>query len=833
MTPKAGLSYTPVEVLSYIFEDLTLTELDILEQACDHHHLRYIVADYFRRRVLRSSKNPLLELSQIHRAQDIEQLALQSAVPDVNVTDEVGRTPLHLAAEMGYICVVQALLDFPGISIDHRDGCGRSALVIASQNGHYKAASILLQHRAAVDLPTYRGETAFLWAARNGHCCLVKQLISNETNTLSTDAEGWRGVDWAIMQGQDRVVELLLSHHDYFQGSLVQQNKLLLLAAESGNDAALRMLLAAGGDVNCRDERNNTPLHWAVSCGHQSTVELLLDRAGEPNSKDKYGNTPLHWASTYPSIANILIKQNADVDAQNSTGKTSLMCSVLASQEETTLRLLTLGRANVDIQDENGWTALHGAAAKGNESILLHILDEGANIITRDIDGWTPLDVAVINGHATAMAILRDKMANNSVVATPRLVNNEHARCILEEMSQRKSTGSEGVSGLRSFVNSKHTARLQAMLDVGADIDELDPVGGATALTLASWFNDTDIAKLLLDNGATIDAKDSSGRTALHVAVEGGYCDLVGLLVDNGADIETKFCGWTPLLLAAKRLWDHEVGSWMVKYLSAKPVGANLHAKDYYGRGVLHWCAVYGEIPTLTDLVRLDSTLLNIKDYCGQTALHYAVGARRVDLVRVLLQQDVNTASRSCDGLTPAHVAAYTGQLDVLTLLVNACKSAREHCGGNRASSPSGHVTRPPGVELQLSARDTNGYTALSIALLTGSLQIAQFLRRLPGGDKGGFEYPRSITYPSIVAWCPPPLQLPTDDEVLDLNQAIEGAGPRKPLFGTTVREWLQNQHRLITSELAQQEAKYNSTEGVTAFFRPQVHTHTHTQFTA
>ncbi|KID59142.1 Ankyrin repeat-containing domain protein, partial [Metarhizium hybridum] len=204
------------------------------------------------------------------------------------------------------------------------------------------------------------------------------------------------------MQGQDRVVELLLSHHDYFQGSLVQQNKLLLLAAESGNDAALRMLLAAGGDVNCRDERNNTPLHWAVSCGHQSTVELLLDRAGEPNSKDKYGNTPLHWASTYPSIANILIKPYADVDAQNSTGKTSLMCSVLASQEETTLRLLTLGRANVEIQDENGWTALHGAAAKGNESILLHILDEGANIITRDIDGWTPLDVAVINGHATA-----------------------------------------------------------------------------------------------------------------------------------------------------------------------------------------------------------------------------------------------------------------------------------------------------------------------------------------------------------------------------------------------------------------------------------------------
>lgn len=372
--------------------------------------------------------------------------------------------------------------------------------------------------------------------------------------------------------------------------------------------------------MNCTDDQENTPLHWAVSFGHHSAVELLLAGGADPNSRDMYGNTPLHWASIYPGVMQLLMSQDARVDSQNSKGRTSLMCSVWAEQEETTLLLLSLGRANVNIKDENDCTALHGAAANGNESIVLHLLNNGADAMVTDVDGWTALDFADVNGHVAVAAMLERKMPTECDQRLPSssLFQHEDTRSFLKEIAYRKATSSDGVTGLRSAVNRKHSHRLLAMLETCADVNEQDPLGGATALTLASWFDEQGMVRLLLDSGAAIDAKDDTGRTALHIAIEGGYCDLVALLVDKGANIEVKFCGWTPLLLAATRLWNPNVGPWMVEYLFLKSSEANLLTKDYYGRGVLHWCAVYGNERTLAKLVGLASHLLDVGDHCWQ-----------------------------------------------------------------------------------------------------------------------------------------------------------------------------------------------------------------------
>ncbi|KAF5119755.1 Ankyrin-3 [Metarhizium anisopliae] len=801
MKPHAGLGNTPVELLLCIFKDLSLAQLDVLEQACVRHPLFHIISHYFHRRVVNTCTNPLPELAQIGRIKEIEYLASHSDL-DVNVRDIVGQTPLHIAAKTGYVSVVRALLRFPGIVVDRRDDDGRSALVFAAQNGHLGATQLLLQHGAEIDGRTRRGETAFLWAARNGHMSVVSLLISEMADPLSTDAEGWSGLDWAIMDGQNDVVEMLLRNHGHFQESLVRQNEVLLLAAESGNDSAVRMMLVAGANVDCRDGQQSTPLHWAVSFGHRSTAELLLDCGADANSRDKYGNTPLHWAISYPAIMKPLLDRGVEVDIQNMNGKTSLMWSVLAEQREATQMLLGRGAANVNVRDENGCTALHGAAAKGCNSIIICLLDKGADVTATDKDGWTPLDVATVNGHVAAMALLQGNGKPEEGLAAAHLalemIRNEDTAHIMREMAQRKLTGSDGVSGLRSAVNCKHTHRLLALLGTGVDIDELDPVGGATALTLAAWFNEEKIAKLLLENGAAVDAMDSDGRTALHVAVEGGYCDLVSFLLQNGANVEARFCGWTPLLLAAKRLWDEEAGPWMVERLSAQVGGANLDARDYYGRAVQHWCAAYGRSRVLTNLARLGADL-DARDHCGHAALHIAIGACHVDTVQALLQQGVPLDGRTCDGLTPAHIAAYTGQLNVLTLLGHACRCIRDHRGAdNRGIDKTHHHL---GAELRLDARDVDGYTPLTLALLTGNLHVAQFLRQLPGGGEGDLQFRSSTTYHEIVTRCPPSLQLPTGDEDIDVSQARGGSGPRRPLFSVHVREWLRDQHKLVGLE--------------------------------
>lgn len=49
-----------------------------------------------------------------------------------------------------------------------------------------------------------------------------------------------------------------------------------------------------------------------------------------------------------------------------------------------------------------------------------------------------------------------------------------------------------------------------------------------------------DIAKMLIKNGANVNAKNSYNDTPLHVAAENGYDDIVNLLIENGANVNAK-----------------------------------------------------------------------------------------------------------------------------------------------------------------------------------------------------------------------------------------------------------------------------------------------------
>jgi hypothetical protein len=71
---------------------------------------------------------------------------------------------------------------------------------------------------------------------------------------------------------------------------------------------------------------------------------------------------------------------------------------------------------------------------------------------------------------------------------------------------------------------------------------------GATPLHLAAGWGHKDVAQLLLDFKAVVDARNDHGYTPLYMAARSGHKDVVELLLANGADVNAKDSeGQTPL----------------------------------------------------------------------------------------------------------------------------------------------------------------------------------------------------------------------------------------------------------------------------------------------
>jgi ankyrin repeat protein len=98
--------------------------------------------------------------------------------------------------------------------------------------------------------------------------------------------------------------------------------------------------------------------------------------------------------------------------------------------------------------------------------------------------------------------------------------------------------------------------RGKALLDANPALAGAYSADGFTALHLAAFFGQTEMARRLLAHRADPDAvsRNPMGLRPLHSAAASASFEIVQLLVDHGADVSARqHGGWTPLHAAADR----------------------------------------------------------------------------------------------------------------------------------------------------------------------------------------------------------------------------------------------------------------------------------------
>jgi len=181
-------------------------------------------------------------------------------------------TGVHIAALFGLSTLINSLFELDNdVDINLKDSLGRTALMLAVENGHDSVILQLVQ-RANVDVNVrdLADRTPLLYAVEYGRTMAVEHLLRHPNIDINAK--------------------------DKFHGRCA-----LWIAADKGYASIVQLLLGREDlDPNCKDKAyGRTPLWQAVERGQQGVVQLLLEQQRvDVNSRDKYfGRTPLYVAA--------------------------------------------------------------------------------------------------------------------------------------------------------------------------------------------------------------------------------------------------------------------------------------------------------------------------------------------------------------------------------------------------------------------------------------------------------------------------------------------------------------------------------------------------------
>jgi ankyrin repeat protein len=317
-----------------------------------------------------------------------------------------------------------------------------------------------------------------------------------------------------------------------------------------------------------------TALHYGVS--HAAIVRLLLERGADPNIRDDGDNAmPLHFAAEKQDleVIRLLVEHGAD----------------------------TVGEGTMHELDVLGWaTAWHYVTA--DPAVVDYLLAHGARYT---------MPSAVALG---AIDAIREIAARSP-----------------GELNRPMDAANHRRRPLHQAVVKQQRAALETLLELGADPAQRDRAG-LTPLDQAAMAGDLELAQVLIDHGAQVEAPAAVvlGRTA----------DIERLLAEQPGGFAPGRRWGTFIVRAAERAPAHVIEA-LLRY------GASPDAADDAGTSV-------------------DGTV-------GMTAMHIAAFRGNIDVVRLLLAHGANPRRRDQKyTATALGWADYAGQEATRALLLEA-----------------------------------------------------------------------------------------------------------------------------------------------------------------
>ncbi len=355
----------------------------------------------------------------------------------VDAANRYGVTPLALAATNGNAAMIEALLK-AGANPNISQPEGETPLMSAARSGSAAALKALIANGADVKAKeSWRGQDALMWAAGEGHVAAAQVLLDHGADVNARSNDGYAPLVFAARQGHLDMVTLLLGAGANVNDTTKPGPGALTLAIHNAHWDLAALLLEKGADPN-GNAPGSTPLHLAIQVRDPQieffdappstskldgleVIALLLARGADPNARmtkqfpgvqgpmdmPLAGATPFFVAAKGADVAvmRLLLKHGANPLLATDGKATPLMAAAgvgyrqgasLKTESEAleAVKLAVEVGGDVNAANAIGFTALHGAAIRGANSIVKFLVEKGARLDAKDKIGRTAFTIA-------------------------------------------------------------------------------------------------------------------------------------------------------------------------------------------------------------------------------------------------------------------------------------------------------------------------------------------------------------------------------------------------------------------------------------------------------